>query len=159
LNQILPNVVQLDMTLATRPSGPALRPIALLLLSMMLATACQPPRTEWKDIAPAPGAEAYKGEAEKPLNERLDSRISEQKLNVLGSRLEVLPPDVSFAQHVAWRNKNDNNMTQASDRATVPEPDAPVIMAEFFRAGRTLFVIGRVDSGRMVVLTALAAPR
>jgi hypothetical protein len=78
-------------------------------------------------------------------------------LKVLGSRLEQLPLGVTFAQHVAWRETNANNMLHLADR--VPEPDAPVMMAEFTRAGRTLFVIGTEASGRTVVLTTLTAPR
>jgi hypothetical protein len=123
----------------------------------MLATACQPPRTSWKDIAPAPSGASYEGQAENVLDRRLASRVSERNLKVIGSRLEQLPLDVTFAQHVAWRDANANNMVQVADR--IPEPDAPVMMAEFARAGRTLFLIGTVASGRTVVLTALTAPR
>jgi hypothetical protein len=145
------------VTYSTRLPRPALRPIVVLLLSLTLATACQPPRTSWKDIAPAPSGASYEGEAEKILDQRLSSRVSERNLKVLDSRLEQLPLDVTFAQHVAWRDANDDNMVQVADR--IPEPDAPVMMAEFARAGRTLFVIGMVASGRIVVLTALTAPR
>jgi hypothetical protein len=146
-----------NVTFSTRLPGPALRPIAALLLSLTLATACQPPRTSWKDIAPAPSGAPYEGQAEKLLDQRLASRVSERNLKVLDSRLEQLPLNVTFQQHVAWRDANDDNMRLLTDR--LPEPDAPVMMAEFARAGRTLFVIGTVASGRTVVLTALTAPR
>jgi hypothetical protein len=146
------------VTFSTRLVRPALRPIIGLLLSLILATACQPPRTSWKDIPPAPSGAPYEGaKAETLLDTRLSSRVSERKLTVLGSRLEQLPAGVTFAQHVAWRETNANNMVLLADR--VPEPDAPVMMAEFSRAGRTLFVIGTEASGRTVVLTSLTAPR
>lgn len=49
-------------------------------------------------------------------------------------------------------------MRRQADR--VPEPDAPVLYAEWYQADRTLFVIGKADAtGRLVVLTALAEPR
>jgi hypothetical protein len=132
--------------------------IAVVLASLMLATACQPPRTSWKDIVPAPGGAQFEGaEAETRVDLRLSGLLSERNLKLLGSRLEQLPLDVTFAQHVAWRDANDNDMTLLADR--VPEPDAPVMMAEFDGAGRTLFVIGTFASGRTVVLTALIAPR
>jgi hypothetical protein len=128
------------------------------MLIPTLATACQPPRTTWKDIPPAPSGAQYEGAtAETLLDQRLSGLVSERKLKVLGSRLEQLPLDVTFAQHVAWRETNANNMALLADR--VPEPDAPVMVAEFARAGRTLFVIGTVASGRTVVLTTLTAPR
>jgi hypothetical protein len=123
----------------------------------MLATACQPPHTSWQDIPPAPSGAPYDGPAEAILVKRVSSRISERKLKVLGTRLEQLPLDVTFAQHVAWREANANNMGLLVDR--VPEPDAPVLMAEFSRAGRTLFVVGTFDSGRAVVLTVLTTVR
>jgi hypothetical protein len=156
-NQTALTVVQVDVTYSTRLPRPALRPITVLLLSLILATACQPPRTSWKDITPAPSAASYEGQAENLLDQRLSSRVSERNLKVIGSRLEQLPLDVTFAQHVAWRDANANNMLLLPDR--IPEPDAPVMMAEFARAGRTLFLIGTVASGRTVVLTALTAPR
>jgi hypothetical protein len=145
-----------NVTFSTRLSRPALRPIAVLLAVLTMATACQPPRTTWKDIPPAPSGAPYEGQAEKRLDGRLASRVSERNLKVLDSRLEQLPLGVTFAQHVAWRDMNANNMALLADR--VPEPDAPVLMAEFSKAGRTLFVIGTVASGRTVVLTALTAP-
>jgi hypothetical protein len=156
-NQTLRTVVEVNVTFSTRLPRPTRRPIVVLLLSLMLTTACQPPRTSWKDIPPAPSGAAYKGQAEKLLDERLASRVAERNLKVLGSRLEQLPQDVTFAQHVAWRDANANDMRQVADR--VPEPDAPVMMAEFARAGRTLFVIGTVASGHVIVLTTLTAPR
>jgi hypothetical protein len=145
------------VTYSTRLPRPALRPIVVLVLSIMLATACQPPRTSWKDIPTAPSGESYEGQAETVLDRRLASRVSERNLKVLGSRLEQLPLDVTFAQHVAWRDANANNMVLLADRS--PEPDAPVMMAEFARAGRTLFVIGTLASGHTIVLTTLTAPR
>jgi hypothetical protein len=156
-NQTPPTVVEVNVTFSTRLPRPTLWPIAALLLSLMLATACQPPRTTWKDIPPAPSGESYEGQAEKVLDLRLASRVSERNLKVLGSRLEQLPLDVTFAQHVAWRDANANSMVLLADRS--PEPDAPVMMAEFARAGRTLFVIGTVASGHTIVLTTLTAPR
>jgi hypothetical protein len=151
-NQTTPTVVEVNVTFSTRLPRPPFQVIAVLLLSIMLATACQPLRTSWKDIRPVPTAAPYEGQAEKLLKERMASRVSERNLKVLGSRLEQLPLDVTFTQHVAWRDANANDMRQVTDR--VPEPDAPVMMAEFARAGRTLFVIGTVASGRIVVLTA-----
>ncbi len=82
------------------------------------------------------------------------------KVDVLDSRLEQLPLGVTFAQHVAWRDMNANNIAPLADR--VPEPDAPVMKAGFARAGRTLFVIGTVAPGRTgasAALSALAAER
>jgi hypothetical protein len=146
------------VTFLTRLPRRVFGPITIALASLTLATACQPPRTSWKDIGPAPGGASYEGEqAETLVDQRLSSLLSERNLKLLGSRLEQLPFDMTFAQHVAWRDANDDDMRQLSDR--VPEPDAPVMMAEFARAGRKLFVIGTVASGRTVVLTALTTPR
>jgi hypothetical protein len=147
------------MTFSSRLPHPAVRVMAVFLLSLVvLATACQPTRTSWKDIAPAPSGAPYEGaKAETRVDQRLSGLLSERKLKVLGSRLEQLPLDVTFAQHVAWRDENDDNMVLLADR--VPEPDAPVMVAEFARTGRTLFVIGTVASGRTIVLTTLTAPR
>jgi hypothetical protein len=113
------------MTFSLRPRM-SFVPVAGVLLSLMLATACQPPRTTWKDIPPAPSGAPYEGKAEKVLDERLASRISERNLKLLDSRLEQLPLDVTFAQHVTWRGANNNDMRQVSER--VPEPDAPVML-------------------------------
>jgi hypothetical protein len=135
-----------------------LQPLAILLLLLTLATACQAPRTAWKDIPPAPGGAVFEGAtAETLLDQRLSGLVSERKLKVLGSRFEQLPLDVTFAQHITWRETNANEMPLLLDR--VPEPDAPVMVAEFSKTGRTLFVIGTVASGRTVVLTTLAKPR
>jgi hypothetical protein len=95
-NQMPPTVVQMNVTYSTRFPRPALRTIAVLLLSLTLATACQPPRTSWKDIAPAPSAASYEGQAEKLLDQRLASRVTERNLKVLDSRLEQLPLDVTW---------------------------------------------------------------
>jgi hypothetical protein len=156
-NQSSHIVVYVNVALSTRLPRLSLRPIAVLLVVLMLTTGCQPPRTTWADIPPAPSGAPHEGQAEKLLDERLASRVAERKLKVLGRRLEQLPADVTFTQHVAWRDTNANNMTLLADR--IPEPDAPVMMAEFARAGRTLFVIGTVAAGRTVILTALTAPR
>jgi hypothetical protein len=145
------------VTFSTSLPRRILESIAIVLVGLTLVTACQPARTSWKDIVPAPSGAPYEGQAEKFLDERLASRVAERNLKVLDSRLEQLPLDVTFAQHVEWRDANDNDMMLLADR--VPEPDAPVMMAEFSRSGRTLFVIGTVASGRTVILTALATPR
>jgi hypothetical protein len=146
-----------SVTSSTRLPRQALRPIVVLLLSLTLATACQPPRTSWKDIPPAPSGASYEGQAEKLLDDRLATLVKGRNLKFLDSRLEQLPLDATFAQHVSWREANANDMRQVADR--IPEPDAPVMMAEFAKSGRTLFVIGTVASGRIVVLTALTASR
>jgi hypothetical protein len=155
-NRLVAAVVSLVMTLSARLPRIVRAAVALSIV-VVGATACQPPQPGWKDIPPAPNGAAYEGSAETVLDQRLASRVEERNQKVLDSRLEQLPLDVTFEQHVAWRAMNSDDMTQLIDR--IPEPDAPVMMAEFVRAGRTLYLIGTVAAGRTVVLTALTSVR
>ena len=113
---------------------------------------------EWSNIPPAQGAEEYEGALEKSLDNRVTARATERSLGILESRLERLPAGVTWEQHLTFRDANDDGMTRQVE--FVPEPDAPVLYAEWSGAGRTLFVVGTVDAdGRLIVLTALAEAR
>ena len=126
--------------------------LAGFLVVRVLAGYQQP---EWTDIPPAPAASGYEGALEAPLDNRVTGRAAERSLRVIESRLERLPDGVTWEQHLAFRDANDGGMQREVE--LVPEPDSPVLYAEWSGAGRTLFVVGAVDAtGRLVVLTALA---
>lgn len=117
--------------------------------------------TSWADISPSPGAQDYEGSAEGPLDDRLAGRLAERDLELVDSRVEYLPEGVAWQDHLAWRDKHVGDLEQIEDR--IPEPDAPVLLAEYGGDGRTLFVIATAGTagtdeggGRLAVLTALA---
>jgi hypothetical protein len=132
--------------------------IGLACIVLALA-ACQPAATSWKEIPPAAdGIELPYSKAPVVLVERLRGRLAERKLVEVANRVERLAPGVGWEKHVAWRDTHDGLLLLRAER--VPEPDAPVQIAEFSRSGRILFVIGTVDETgeQLVVLTALAKP-
>lgn len=131
---------------------------ALLVLAVvLLLTACQPSRATWEDIPPTPGAEAYAGPDTARLDERVASRVTERRLAILGDRVEKLPVGTTWDQHVFYREGHSQFLYRVRD--TVPEPDAPVLYAEWSRASRTLVVVGvRGADGRLVVRTTLLEP-
>lgn len=116
------------------------------------------PQPDWIDIPPAPEAGEYEGALEQTLDDRVASRVVERSLRIVESRLERLPDGVTWEQHLAFRDANDAGMQREVE--FVPEPDAPVLYAEWSGGGRTLFVVGAIDvTGRLVVLTTLAESR
>lgn len=127
--------------------------------ALCLAAGCQRALPEWDDIASTPAAESYEGPLTEPLTTRLDGRVEERSLRVLGSRVEQLPIGEDWESHLVWRDAHDAEMSRLYER--IPEPDAPVLYSEFSEANRTLFVIGIAteDRSRLVVLTALATSR
>lgn len=155
--------------------------LALLVMSAVPLAGCpRQRRVAWEDIPPAPeaavaadaspgsispeeagagGASGESGGDAGPLRTRLASRLEERGLRLLGSRLETLPAGVTWAQHQAFRDAHAAGLARTRD--WVPEPDAPVLVAEYQAPQRTLFVIARATENRrqLVVLTALAAPR
>ncbi len=132
--------------------------LVAVLVAVVAVGGCQPPKPEWADIPPSPGAQSYEGALETPLDNRVAGRIAERGLRILDSRLERLPAGVTWEQHLKFRDANADGMRRRDER--VPEPDAPVRYAEWSGADRTLFVVGAADTeGRLVVLTALAEPR
>ncbi|MGD9530774.1 MAG: hypothetical protein AB7V44_28860, partial [Pseudonocardia sp.] len=87
-----------------------------------------------------------------------DARIRERDAVILGDRVERLPAGTSWADHLAWRDAHVRPLGRS--RELVPEPDAPVLYAEWSRAARTLLVVGVVGAdGRLVVRTTLLGPR
>jgi hypothetical protein len=112
----------------------------------------------WSDVPPAPGAETYEGSIEKIVDERLSDIVAERHLRLVDSRLEVLPAGVAWADHRAFRDDHAAGLHRVEER--VPEPDAPVLTAEYAGRDRALFVIARAteDRTRLVVLTALTTP-
>lgn len=128
-----------------------------LVLAAWLAVACSSPdATSWADITPSSGAVDYEGSVEAPLDDRLASRLRERDLQIVDSRVEYLPAGVDWQEHLADRDDHVGDLARVDDR--IPEPDAPVLVAEYDGDGMTLFVIGRADDARerLVVLTALA---
>jgi hypothetical protein len=115
----------------------------------------------WADLPTSPGATAIGDDPQLtgPLAERLTARLDERGLAVLGRRYELLPAGVSWVQHLAYRAAHAAGLDRRRDE--VPEPDAPVLTAEWTGDDRTLFVIAKatVAGDRLVVLTALTAPR
>jgi hypothetical protein len=129
------------------------RSVSVLVVSVVLA-ACQAAPATWNKIPATPEATLVT-DVPQALTERLDSRLRERKLQVMSSRVERLPDGADWETHLRWRGSHDGLMSRRYDR--VPEPDAPVLIAEFSQGSRTLFVIGVADdSGKqLVVLTAL----
>ena len=131
----------------------------LLMCGLGLLGACSSDSTvAWAAIETSPGAEAYDGPVERVLDDRLSSRLAEQDLEFVDSRVEYLPPGVNWNQHLAWRSGHAADLTERSERLDLPEPDAPVLETAYSNGTSTLFVIGRADDAgeRLVVLTALA---
>lgn len=139
---------------ATRLSGSSL--LVLVLVACLMVACSDQDRTSWADITPSPGADPYEGSVETPLDDRLASRVTERDLKILDSRIEYLPAGVDWESHLSFRDDHAGELERVGDR--VPEPDAPVLVAEYRADARTLFVIGRADEAkaRLVVLTALA---
>lgn len=128
---------------------------AVLAGSLVVRLVAGDQQPEWTDIPPAPAAGAYEGALEATLDNRVTGRILERSLSIVESRLERLPDGVTWEQHLAFRDANNGGMQREVE--LVPEPDSPVLYAEWSGTGRTLFVVGAVDqTGRLVVLTALA---
>ena len=145
----------------TRRRSPVARLMVFVAALPLLALACSSDSgVAWDDLAATPGAEAYEGSIERILDDRLSGRMNERGLKLVDSRVEYLPDGTDWAGHVAWRAEHSAGMTEVQDRLDVPEPDAPVVMAEFSSGGDTLFLIGRADDDgeRLVVLTALTRP-
>lgn len=142
-----------------RRSSATIGRAVLCAACLWLLAGCQPPQPGWGDIPATPAAQAYAGPLTGPLDTRLDSRVEERSLRLLGSRVEELAIGEDWESHLEWRDRNDRDMSRLYER--IPEPDAPVLYAEFSGGNRTLFVIGVAnDEGtRLVVLTALTAPR
>ncbi|MGL5823788.1 MAG: hypothetical protein ACRCYU_02955, partial [Nocardioides sp.] len=129
---------------------------ALVTAAAVVLTACGGDPVGWSDIRTAPGAETFEcAQIETPIDQRLSSIVSERELTVVGSRLEHLPAGVDWAAHLRWRDQHDGGMRKID--ALLPEPDAPVLVAEFAKGDRTLVVIGKADTSgkRLVVLTTL----
>lgn len=133
----------------------------LLVISAPLAVACGgQSKTEWSAITASPGASAHVGEPESTprdlFEERLDSVVSERGLVVVERRIEELPAGVDWTTHLAFRDDNVGGMTRTDER--IPEPDRPVLLAEYRGGDRQLFVIAHTDTAgeHLIVLTALA---
>jgi len=132
--------------------------VLVTLLALAGLAGCQLRKPEWEDIPSSPGAADYTGSLETPLDDRVAGRVAERSLRIRASRMERLSASTTWDEHLAFRAANDAGMRRQVDR--VPEPDAPVLYAEWRRADRTLFVVGKAEAGgRLVVLTALAEPR
>ena len=110
----------------------------------------------WDDVTPSPAADPYDGPVLGPLEQRLDGRLSEGGLEEVGRRVEHLPAGTAWADHLEFRDAHAAGLNRVAER--IPEPDAPVLIAEYQGGGRTLFVIAHSDESRerLVVLTALA---
>ncbi len=134
--------------------------VVLVAASASVLMGCSGPEaTGWVDITASPGAQDYEGSAEAPLDDRLSGRLAERDLELIDSRVERLPEGVAWTDHLAWRDEHVGDLERIEDR--IPEPDAPVLVAEYQGDGRTLFVVATGDGadearGRLVVLTALA---
>jgi hypothetical protein len=124
------------------------------LVVCVALVACQPAPATWNKIPAAPEA-ALVTDVPQALTERLNSRLAERQLQVMSSRVERLPAGTDWETHLRFRATHVGLLTRRGDR--VPEPDAPVLMAEYSQGPRTLFVIGVADdSGKqLIVLTAL----
>ena len=128
-------------------------------------SACSTKSPAWGSIPVPPSAEEYPVDSATPdpaladIDQRLSSLVNERHLTLVGQRTEHLPSGVDWSTHLSWRKGHAAGLRYAPDR-TVPEPDAPVLVAEYQGSGRTLFVIGRADAAgdRLIVLTALARP-
>jgi hypothetical protein len=129
--------------------------VALSCLAAAFAiSACQPAPATWKEIPATPNAVVVT-DTPSALTERLNGRLAERNLKVVSSRVERLAAGTDWETHLQYRATHAGLLRRRGDR--VPEPDAPVLMAEFSQGPRTLFVIGVADeSGKqLVVLTAL----
>ena len=129
--------------------------LSLLVIGVVLAGCSGGDATGWVDIPPSPGAGSYEGTVEVPLDNRLASRVTEENLKIIDSRLEYLPEGTAWAAHLAYRDEHSGDLERVEER--IPEPDAPVLVAEYRKGGRKLLVIGHADADRkrLVVLTAL----
>jgi hypothetical protein len=136
-----------------------LRRLLAVACSVVVLVACQPAPATWKDIPPSADAIVLPySKAPSALVERLRSRLAERNLVEISNRVERLAQGVDWDTHLRWRDQHDGLLLRRGDR--VPEPDAPVLYAEFSQGARTLFVIGAVDETgkQLVVLTALTKP-
>ena len=114
---------------------------------------------EWSAITASPGASAHVGEPESTprdlFEERLDFVVSERGLVVVERRIEELPGGVDWANHLAFRDDDVGGMTRIDER--IPEPNRPVLLAEYRGGDRQLFVIAHAEAGEhLIVLTAIA---
>ena len=131
---------------------------AFALLVALGGSACQPPLPSWQDIPLTVDADPYLDTVPPEIQARLESRLAERSLRAIGSRVEHLPPGVTWEEHLSWRDGHNDDMTRYGER--IPEPDALVLVAEYGRASPTMFVIGKADETgkRLIVLTALTRP-
>lgn len=125
--------------------------------ALLLAGACGGDPTPWEAITPSPGAETYEGSIETPLDNRMHAIVTERDLDVVDSRLEFLPAGTAWADHLAFRDAHAGDLRRVESR--LPEPDAPVLVAEYHGDDRTLLVIGLAEESRtrLVVLTTLTS--
>ncbi|MGE3662550.1 MAG: hypothetical protein AB7G09_14755 [Pseudonocardia sp.] len=134
--------------------------VLLVLLAAVaagLGSACQQPQAQWDDVPAAPGGEPYAGPDTARLDERIAGRVVERSAVIVGDRVERLPAGTTWAEHLAFRDGHVPSLHRVRD--VVPEPDAPVLYAEWSAAARTLLVVGVVGGdGRLVVRTTLLAP-
>lgn len=131
---------------------------AAVLLVLSLDGCRGTPGVAWSALPPAPGARPYPG-ATDLQDTRLSGLVTERGLRTIARRVEELPAGVTWAQHRSFRDENAAGLDRVQER--IPEPDAPVLVAEYAGRGRTVFVIARADAARehLIVLTALAEPR
>ncbi len=130
----------------------------LSCVALVVLSACQPSPSKWRDIAKSPDAVEYSGEIEPILAERLNSIVTQSSATILGSRVERLPDGVDWETYKLWRQQHVGLMDELNTiNGRIPEPDAPVLVAQYGGSGRTLVVIARADdTGKfLVVLTAL----
>jgi hypothetical protein len=131
------------------------RRLFVLLVAFGL-TACQPPLEDWDDIPRTPNAIVVENAFEQ--NKRVVQLSVERKLTVINRRTEMLAVGETWQQHLLWRNQNVGFLDPVSER--IPEPDAPVLVQEYSRLTRTLFVVAAPDETgeRLIVVTVLMKP-
>ncbi len=128
-----------------------------LVAALLLAGCTTNNSTSWDDVAPSPGADPYEGDVLGPLAVRLNSVVVERALTIIDSRVEYLPAGVTWAEHLEFRADNVGDLHYIEER--IPEPDRPVLLAEYRADNKTVLVIANADTAgeRLVVLTALTS--
>ena len=130
---------------------------AALLAAVLLVGCTTNNDTTWDDVTPSPGADAYEGDVLGPLAVRLSSLVTERALTLIDSRVEYLPAGVTWTDHLEFRTQNVGDLQYIEER--IPEPDRPVLIAEYRADNKTVLVIANADEAgeRLVVLTALTS--
>ena len=130
------------------------------VLALFVVAGCSHGALTWSRVDPSPGADAWTGggEASRLIHARLDGIVQERHLVVVGTREELLPPIVDWAAHRTWRDAHSAGLASVEER--LPEPDAPVLVAEWGGRTRSIVAIAHAnpERTRLVVLTALLRP-